>query len=190
MLVVALVGLVLLVLGSGTFVLFSRTSNNPSPTPLPKTAISNRGTPVATHPVGTPTASTGGFNSINTPVQGGADWRVTMTSARTTTASLIAPNAGHTYLEIHLTLKNTSSKTLTVVSIIEFTLTDASGHRYNETATDTNIHRPPDGNINANQTLDAQLAYEVPTTQHTFILTFAYGLSSNSNGSIAWKFTA
>ena len=185
MLIVALVALVLLIIGSGTFLLFSQKGQNTSATPVARsTSTAHKTTPLATHP-----ASTGGLNSINTAVQAGNDWIVTITSAKTTTSSLIAPNAGNTYLELHLTLKNTSGKTLTIISILEFTLTDASGHRYNETATDTNIRRPPDGNINAQQTLNAQLAYEVPTAQHTFILTFAYGLSSNSSGSVAWKCT-
>jgi hypothetical protein len=185
MLVVGIVLLVLLLLGSGTFILLSRKGNTGAPVPQ-NTSTAHKTTPVATH-AAVPTAPAGGLNDINTPVQAGADWLVTVTSARTTTSSLIAPNAGNTYLEVHLTLKNTSSKALMVISIFEFVLTDTSGHRYNETATDTNIRRPPDGNIGAHQSLNAQLAYQVPGARRAFVLTFAYGLSTNSSGSVAWR---
>ena len=178
--------LTLLVIGGGTFELVARKNSSPTVTPIThSTSTANKGTPTTR-----PTASKSAFNSIGTPVQAGNDWLVTISSARTTSASLIAPNAGSTYLEMHLMLKNISTRTITIVSLLEFSLTDASGHRYNETATDTNLRRPPDGNVNAHQTLDAQLAYEVPQNQHTFILTFAYGLSSGSGASVSWKLTA
>jgi hypothetical protein len=186
LLIIGLIVLTLLVIGGGTFELVAHKNSSPTATPIThSTSTANKGTPTTQ-----PTASKSAFNSIGTPVQAGNDWIVTISSARTTSASLIAPNAGSTYLEMHLTLKNISTRTITIVSLLEFSLTDASGHRYNETATDTNLRRPPDGNVNARQTLDAQLAYEVPKNQHTFILTFAYGLSSGSGASVSWKLTA
>ena len=186
MLILALLGLALLILGSGAFVLLSQKNTNITPNPQ-NTSTAHRATPAGTHNASTPAPGAGGLNRLNTPVQAGTDWIVTLTSASTTSASLIAPNTGHTYLELHLELKNTSQKTLTVISILEFTLHDSRGQRYNETATDTNLRRTPDGNLGAHQSLDAQLAYEVPTTQHAFILTFAYGLSANNNGSVSWQ---
>jgi hypothetical protein len=186
LLIIGLIVLTLLVIGGGTFELVAHKNSSPTVTPIThNTSTANRGTPTTR-----PTASRSAFNSVGVPVQAGNDWLVTITSARATSASLIAPNAGNTYLEMHLTLKNISARTITLASLLEFSLTDASGHRYNETVTDTNLRRTPDGNINAHQTLDAQIAYEVPKNQHTFIFTFAFGLSSGSGASVSWKLTA
>jgi hypothetical protein len=141
----------------------------------------------ATVVASTPTSGST-LNGVKTPVRAGNDWIVTITSVRETTSSFVAPNAGSTYLEINMTFKNISPKTLTLVSLVQFTLVDASGHRYNETAADTNIHVPPDGRVDAGQTLNAVFASEVPQKQHTFTLTFAYGLSDNSGATVAWRF--
>lgn len=188
-LAIVLVLLAIVVIGGGTFVLFTHKGNNPVSTLTTQgTSTTNGVTPVATKPTSTPTASNAS-HSIGTPVQAGAEWIVTITGVKETTSSLFAPNAGNTYLEVSLTLKNISGNTLPLVSIIEFTLVDGSGHRYSETATDTNIHNPADGNVNSNQTLAAQIAYEVPKNQHTFTLTFAYGLHDNNGASISWQFT-
>lgn len=187
-LAIILVLLALIVIGGGTFVLFSHNGNNAATTSATQgTPTTNGVTPITTQSTGkTPTAS---LNSVGTPVQAGTDWVVTVTSAKSTSSSLIPPNAGSTYLEINLTLKNVSGKSLTLVSVLQFPLADATGHRYNETAADTNIRRPPDGNVNSNATLAAQIAYEVPTSQHTFTLTFAYGLENGSNASVSWRIT-
>lgn len=185
LLVIGLLVLALLVIGGGTFELVAHKNNTPTGTPI----THSTSTPGKITPTTRPTASRT-FNSVGAPVQAGNDWLVTITSARTTSASLIAPNAGNTYLEMHLTLKNVSARAIPLASLLEFSLTDASGHRYNETVTDTNLRRTPDGNVNAHQTLDAQIAYEVPKNQHTFIFTFAYGLSSGNGATVSWKLTA
>lgn len=184
---IAVIILAVLIAGGtgGLFLLRSHeNSANVTPTPATGTATSNN---TAT-PKPTPTSAT--TNVVGTPVQAGPDWLVTVTSVKTTSASLIAPNAGNTYLEISLSMKNVSTKTQTLVGIIQFTLVDASGKTHNEAPTDTNVHQLPYGNVNAGQTLNAQIAYEVPTSQHTFKLSFAYGLSGGNNNSVSWNLSA
>jgi hypothetical protein len=157
-------------------------------TPTAQSTASTSGlTPVATRSAGTtPTTSSGGLNAIGTPVQAGNDWLVTVTSVKETSTSLVPPGANNTYLEINLTLKNTSGGTLSLVSYLFFTL-DNGKH---ETLGDTNIRHTPDGSVSANQTLNAQIAFEVPKSQHTFTFTFAYGLSHNTNAAVSWQLTA
>ena len=192
-LMIAVLILALLIAGSTTgFLVLHLRGNNASTTPTTITGtITTTGTTTAktATPAPTPTTATTA-NGVGTPVQAGPNWLVTVTGVKTTTSSLIAPNAGNTYLEISLSLKNVSTQAQTLVGIIQFTLADASGHVYSETATDTNVHQLPYGKVNGGQTFNAQIAYEVPETQHTFKLSFAYGLSSGNSASVSWNLSA
>lgn len=189
-LIITLVILALVVVVGGTasflYLRSSHGGNASTGTPTAQSTASGT-TPVATKPAGTtPTTSSGGLNAIGTPVQAGNEWIVTVTSVKETSSSLIPPGANNTYLEINLTLKNTSGSTLALVSYLYFTL-DNGKH---ETLGDTNVRHTPDGNVSAGQTLNAQIAFEVPKSQHTFTFTFAYGLSHNTNATASWQLTA
>lgn len=189
-LIITLVILALVVVIGGTasflYLRSSHGGNTSTGTPTAQSTASST-TPVATKPAGTtPTTSSGGLNAIGTPVQAGNEWIVTVTSVKETGSSLIPPGANNTYLEINLTLKNTSGSTLALVSYLYFTL-DNGKH---ETLGDTNVRHTPDGNVSAGQTLNAQIAFEVPKSQHTFTFTFAYGLSHNTNAAVSWQLTA
>ncbi|HEY0757025.1 MAG TPA: DUF4352 domain-containing protein [Ktedonobacteraceae bacterium] len=182
---------VLVVIGGigGIFALRSRGGPSPTGTSTTQGTSTISGvTPVPSAPGSTPTPD--GVHGIGTPVQAGTDWIATITSIRETISSLIAPNPNNTYLEVNLSLKNTSGQALTLVSFLEFTLDGPNGLHLHETGGDTNIHRPPDGTVNANSTLVAEVAYEVPKNQHAFTLVFAYGLSHNNNASVSWQLTA
>lgn len=196
---IAVLILALLIAGSTTgFLVLHLRGNSANTTPTTITGtITTTGTKAATGtttantttPAPTPTTATTA-NGVGTPVQAGPNWLITVTGVKTNTSSLLAPNAGNTYLEISLSLQNVSSQAQTLVGIIQFTLADASGHAYSETATDTNVHQLPYGKVNAGQTFNAQIAYEVPKTQHTFKLSFAYGLSSGNSNSVSWNLRA
>jgi flagellar basal body-associated protein FliL len=181
---------VLVLILVGVLAAFALRSSNPTvntPTPtVQNTPTTNGVTPAPTQPPAGNTPSTGTSGSLNQPVQAG-NWVVTVTHVTATTSSALPPKAGNTYLEINLTLKNTSATTQLVSSLLQFSLIDASGGKYDEALTDTNIHQPPDGNVNAGQTLNAQLAYEVPQSQHTFVLSFNYGLIEGNNSNVTWQ---
>lgn len=115
---------------------------------------------------------------------------VTITHVATTTSSDFPPRAGDTYLEISISLKNVSAKIQPVSSMVQFTLNDASGQNHPESLTDSNVHQPADADVPAGKTLNAQIAYEVPASQHSFTLTFDYGLVDGSNASVSWQINA
>ncbi len=187
--IISIVVVLVLILGGigAAFALRSRgtTANSPTPT-TQNTPATNGVTPAATTPAGSTTPSTGTSGQLNQPVQAG-NWVVTITHVTTTTASTLPPKPGNTYLEITLSLKNTAATTQLVSSLLQFSLADTNGGKYDEALTDTNIHHPPDGNVNAGQTLNAQLAYEVPQSQHNFVLSFEYNLLQGSNAIVTWQ---
>jgi flagellar basal body-associated protein FliL len=190
--IISIVVVLVLILGGigAAFALRSRgtTANAPTPT-AQNTPATNGVTPAATTPAANTTPSTGTSGQLNQPIQAG-NWVVTVTHVTATTVSALPPKPGDAYLEITLTLKNTSATTQLVSSLLQFSLTDANGGKYDEALTDTNIHRTPDGNVNAGQTLNAQIAYEVPQTQHNFVLSFEYNLINGSNATVTWQLSA
>ena len=191
--IISIVVVLVLVLGGigAAFALRSRGSTANSTTPTTQnTPATNGVTPAATTPsANNTTPSTGTSGQLNQPIQAG-NWVVTVTHVTATTASALPPKPGDAYLEITLTLKNTAATTQLVSSLLQFSLTDANGGKYDEALTDTNIHRTPDGNVNAGQTLNAQIAYEVPQTQHNFVLSFEYNLINGSNATVTWQLSA
>ena len=164
----------------------NNTANAPTPTPAATATSGVTPTPTATLPTST-TPGTTTSGTLNQPVQAGTDWVVTVTNVTATTNSDLPPKAGNTYLEITLTLKNVSATTQLVSSLLQFSLADTNGAKYDESLTDTNITKTPDGNVAAGQTLNAQLAYEVPQSQHHFVLGFDYGLIDGSDSTVTWQ---
>lgn len=124
------------------------------------------------------------------PLQAGENWAVTVAGLRTTARGTYPPKTGETYLAISLTLKNVSTRAQFVASTLEFTLMDTGDGQYNEAVTDASTGQAVDGHVAPGQILSGQLTYEVPQTQHHFILTFHYGLASNSSASVSWPLTA
>ena len=187
--IISIVVVLVLILGGvgAVFALRSKspTANVPTPT-AQNTPATNGVTPAATQPGGGTTPSTGTSGTLNQPVQAGT-WVVTVTHVAATTQSDLPPKPGNAYLEITLTLKNTAATQQLVSSLLQFSLSDSTGGKYDEALTDTNVHQPPDGNINAGQTLNAQLAYEVPQSQHNFVLSFQYDLINGNNSTVTWQ---
>ena len=183
--------LVVLLGGVGTF-LVVRAKSQPSIASTStqqgqNTPTTNRVTPASTQGSTTPRA--GATSKLNQPVQAGANWVVTITRIDTTTSSDFPPKAGDTYLEISLSMKNVSAHIQPVSSLVQFTLNDANGQNHQESLTDSNIRQPADADVPAGKTLNAQIAYEVPASQHSFTLTFDYGLIDGSNASVSWLIT-
>ncbi len=167
--------LVLLVGGGVGAVVFLRHSNV-----KPKTTVHATAT-------ATSTPADGGVGSVGQPLQAGANWVMTVTSVHASTSSDYAPKKGDTYLEISLTLKNVSPNTQFVSSMIEFTLADSGGGQYSESVNDTYTRQAVDGHLTMNQALNGQVAYEIPQSQHHFVLTFHYGLPDGSSDSASWN---
>ena len=145
--------------------------------------------PSATHATATAAATRSTGSNIGAPgqpLQAGANWIATVKSVHTSADSTYPPRTGDTYLEISLSLENTSQQVQFVSSMLEFTLADTSGGQYSEAATDASNDQVVDGHLSPGQTLTGQLTYEVPRSRHYFILTFHYGLSNNTSASVTW----
>jgi flagellar basal body-associated protein FliL len=143
-------------------------------------------------PSPTPTqngATTGTVGNEGQPIAAGNEWIATLTHVDETSNSFIPPASGQTYLEISLSLKNTEATSQLVSSLLQFSLTDASGKSYSETkgVGDTNIKDLLDGSVGAGQTLKGQIPYQVPLSVHDFTLTFKYDLIDGSSASISWN---
>ena len=105
-------------------------------------------------------------------------WTVTVNSAKTNHGdSFIAPAAGHIFVVVDVTLKNTSTNNQAVSSLIMFSLKDATGQAYDPAFLSGT--KAPDGTVRAGSLLRGQLAYDVPIAQHTFTFDFQPGLSSS-----------
>jgi len=79
--------------------------------------------------------------------------------------------AGDVFVVVDVTIKNNASKPQSDFSSdLQFTFTDSTGQKYNQTIIDGAT--PPDGTIPAAGQLRGQMSYEVPKTQRKFTLVF------------------
>jgi hypothetical protein len=148
---------------------------------------------------GDSSANTGTITNSNTPstsgsggsqhfkvgdqVKVGDTWIVTVNSVKTNQGNdIVQPKSGNTFLIIDITLKNVSSQEQTVSSLLQFTLQDSTGQKYDEAI--TGVGTTPDGKVAANSQLRGQLGYEVPKAQHQFTLAFEADITSQ--GQTIW----
>lgn len=120
---------------------------------------------------------------VGDQVNVGNTYTVTVNSIKTSAGDDISqPNAGNTFVVVDVSLKNTSSKEQDVSSLLDFTFKDSTGQKYDETI--LNGATPPDGKLEAGDVLRGQLAYEVPTSMHSFTLAFQADITSS--GETIW----
>lgn len=133
------------------------------------------------------TGTTTGNAKVGQTVQAGPDYAVTVNSVKTNTGdSVFSPKAGNIYMVIDVTVKNTSTSSQDVSSLINFELQDSTGQKYTETFTD--IGTPPDQTgLQPNALIRGQLVYEVPTSMHQF--TFSYVDLLGSGTLATWNLT-
>jgi flagellar basal body-associated protein FliL len=135
-------------------------------------------TQAANQPTSPPTSQPAA-NTIGKPVVVDSTWTVTVNSVKTSQGDQItAPKSGDIYVIVDVTLKNTSSTNQPVSSLVQFNFKDSTGQQYTETVTD--FTHPPDGMLTAGGVLRGQLAYEVPSSQHDFILQFQPDITSTN----------
>lgn len=100
------------------------------------------------------------------------DWQITITSVKTSQGQdFDTPKAGRIFLLIDVTLQNISNATQPVSSLAMFTLRDSAGQEYTETILSSGS-AAPNGQADAGQQIKGTLPYEVPITQHQFLLAF------------------
>jgi hypothetical protein len=147
-----------------------------TPTSTPPTTQSGQPTSSAQQTTSAPAASSQHLK-VGQSVQTGA-FQVTVNGVKTSQGqSFDTPKTGHVFLLIDVTVKNTSSQEQDVSSLVMWTLRDTSGQAISPTIT-TFAPPAPDGKVEAGNQIRGTLAYEVPTSQHTFTLAFIPDLTS------------
>jgi hypothetical protein len=191
--IASIIIVVLLIVGGVSAFLLFRGKSNPTASTTPTAAVNsttttNGVTPVVTQPSSNITPSTGSTGTVVQPIQAGTTWIVTLARVDETTSGNVPAEPGKTYLEFTLSLHNVSATTVAVSSLLEFSLVDSSGTKYDEldAVGQANINQTVDGNVAAGQTLNGQLPYKVSQSTHSFVLTFEYGLISGSTAAISW----
>lgn len=110
---------------------------------------------------------------VGDTVKVGDTWQAVVNSVKTDDGGQFSTlKSGDTYLVIDVSLTNLSSTEQNVSSVLFFTLQDSTGQKYDETV-DTNASATLDGKVEAGQPLRGSLAYEVPSSIHSFTLNFS-----------------
>ncbi|HEY1387483.1 MAG TPA: DUF4352 domain-containing protein [Ktedonobacterales bacterium] len=146
----------------------------------------NAGTSVGAN--GSSTTTGGSSNSskhfkVGNQVKVGDTFVVTVNSFKTNPGDdIFKPKSGNKFVVVDVTLKNVGSTEQNISSLLQFTLKDSTGQKYNETII-SNV-TPPDGKLAAGDILKGQIAYEVAASQHDF--TFAFEADITSSGQTVW----
>ncbi len=149
-------------------------------------SASNTGTtaPPTSSSGNTPTTAPTQHFKVGVPVKVGDTFIVTLNSAKTNPGSEFSmPKAGNIYLVIDVTLKNVSAIEQNVSSVLQFTLQDATGQKYDQTFADF-AKASPDGKVVPNSLLRGELVYEVPKALYDF--TFSFEADITSPGQTIW----
>src|SRR5438128_4428713 len=149
-LILGIIAAVLVLSCIGVSVLISSTMKNAN-TGTAVGTVSTSGTSSTSS--NTPAPTTQHF-AVGQVVKVGETWEVTINSAKTNTGSEFnkPQHAGNVFLVFSITLKNISSQEQNVSSALNFTLTDTSGQKYDETI-DTDAGSTLDGKVEAGSPL-------------------------------------
>ena len=146
----------------------------------------NAGTSVGTSGNSTTTSGSSTSNKhfkVGDQVKVGDTFIVTVNSFKTNPGDdFFKPKSGNQFVVVDVTLKNVGSDEQNISSLLQFTLKDATGQKYDETIISSAT--PPDGKLAAGDTIKGQIAYEVAATQHDF--TFAFEADIISSGQTIW----
>jgi hypothetical protein len=143
-------------------------------------ATNQAATEIATAATGQPTSAqqTSQQNAAGKPVVANDTWTVTLNSAATSTGNdFITPKSGNIFLEVNVTIKNTSSSSQTASSLLMFSLIDGTGQKYDESL---GLKTTPDGAVAAGGLLRGTVTFEVPKSVHTFTLQFQPDITSSN----------
>ncbi len=148
------------------------------------TTIISSITPQATSqstPQATPQSpSQSSHHQVGETIVADATWTVTVHGVKTSQGSdFEKPDAGKIYLLIDTSVKNTSSQTQIISSLLQFTLRDASGQQVNE-AIVTFAPNAPNGNVETSGLIRGTLAYQVPSGTNTYTLAFDPSLTTQT----------
>lgn len=112
-------------------------------------------------------------------------WVVTINSVKTNKGGEFDAPQG-IYLIIDASYQNTDSQSHTISSLIQFTLQDTTGQKYDTAFTSLAGVTQPDGDVQPGKTTRGQTVYDVPKDQKAFEFTFEDPLSDNA--AAIWDF--
>lgn len=169
--IIAIIAMFFVGFGAGASMRSTATTTN--------TATATNTTDSTTQPANT-------HHKLNESVSVDAIWQVTVNSVKTSQGSdFTSPKSGNTFLLISVSMKNISGSQQTASTIIQWSLRDATGQKYDETIVSGTTG--PEGNVAAGDPLIGTLAYEVPTATKTFVLDF---VSSIGGQQVSWDIGA
>jgi hypothetical protein len=120
---------------------------------------------------------------VGDQVKVGDSFVVTVNSVKTSNGDEISqPKAGNTFLVVDVSVKNVSSKEQNISSLLQFTLKDATGQKYDQTF--ISGATSPDGKVEAGDVIKGQIPYETPKSQHNYTLAFEADIISS--GQTIW----
>ena len=146
-------------------------------------AANQASTEIATAATGQPTSAqptqpASQQNAAGKPIVASDTWTVTLNSAATSTGTdFLTPKSGNIFLEINVTLKNTSSSSQTASSLLMFSMIDGTGQKYDQSL---GLKTTPDGAVAAGGLLRGTVTFEVPKSVHTFTLQFQPDITSST----------
>jgi len=121
---------------------------------------------------------------IGQTVKVGDTWQITINSAKTSNGSqFYTPKSGQMFLVLNITAKNISSQEQNISSLIQFTLTDTTGQKYNETIY-PDAGSTLDGKIEAGSQLKGSIVWEVPKSIRSYQMAFEADFTSS--GQTIW----
>lgn len=141
---------------------------------------------VGTSTTGSSSASTSSAQhfKVGDQVKVGSTWVVTVNSAKTHgPTDMDQPKSGDTYLVLDVTFKNVTSSEQNLSTLLQLSLKDSTGQKYDETIT-TFASQSPDGKVAAGDLARGQVVYEVPSAQKSFTLAFESDIVSS--GQVLW----
>ena len=100
-------------------------------------------------------------------------WQITVLSAKTSVGSQynVPQTSGDVFLVLTVAVKNISAKSQIMSSMGLWTLQDNTGQKYN-VGFDLDAGATLDGTVGSGRPLKGVITYEVPTTIHSFTLSF------------------
>jgi Domain of unknown function (DUF4352) len=182
LLIIGFVVVIVLIAIVGNSIVAMDGSQNTGTTTNSSSLNNNSPTSVAT-PTAVPT--TKHFNQTDA-VQVGNIYDIEIISAKTSPGSgyNTPQKSGDVFLVFVVKVKNISSKEQAISSILNFTLLDTNGQKYNETI-DIDAGATLDGKVEPGSLLQGSIAYEVPATIKSFTLAFESDLFAQ--GQVIWN---
>ncbi|HVB22419.1 MAG TPA: DUF4352 domain-containing protein [Ktedonobacteraceae bacterium] len=142
------------------------------------------------------TSTTGNTQATSAPttfkvgqvVSVGNTWQITVLSAKTDAGGQFntLQKAGDVFLIIQVSVKNISSQSQTMSSLLQWNLQDSTGQKYT-IGIDTNAGSTLDGAVAVGMPLKGALTYEVPKTVKIFTLSFQNDITSSDQS--IWDIT-